>query len=244
MHLHPALETSVMRYLREASENRQVFATTHSTNFLDTPAMKNIYLVSKYDSTSVKLLNQGEVEEQVPAELGIRLSSLFLYDRLVFVESQTDEEILRAWASALGFNLNHSNVGFIHMNGSRNISSFAARSTLSFLAQRQVRMWFLIDRDEKDERDIAKIRENLGTGAVASVLNKREIENYLIHSRILVSHIAHKQSVAGLSSIEHPEIEKIRSLIDEEANTLQEMTIHKRVAKELCNPLYRLEATT
>lgn len=240
MHLHPALETSVMRYLREVSQTRQVFATTHSTNFLDTPAMKNIYLVSKTVSTSAQMLNQGEVEEQVPTELGIRLSSLFLYDRLVFVESQTDEDILREWAAALDINLNHSNVGFIHMNGSRNISAFAAKSTLSFLAQRQVKMWFLIDRDEKDEEDIMVIRENLGPNAVASVLKKREIENYLVHPGILAKQIAAKLSANRGEDVEEPSLECIEGLIVEAAESLKEMSILKRVANELCRPLYPL----
>jgi hypothetical protein len=36
MHLHPALEASMMRYLQGVSHSCQVFLTTHSTNFLDT----------------------------------------------------------------------------------------------------------------------------------------------------------------------------------------------------------------
>ena len=34
VHLHPALETAVMRYLKRVSSESQVFITTHSTNFL------------------------------------------------------------------------------------------------------------------------------------------------------------------------------------------------------------------
>ena len=138
IHLHPALETTMMRHLREVSQDRQVFITTHSTNFLDRAEMKHIYLVSKRESTSAQLLNQSEVEEQVPSELGLRLSSLFIYDRLVFVESQTDEDIMRAWASILKIDFNQSNVGFIHMGGARSLSSFATSSTLAFLAKRRL----------------------------------------------------------------------------------------------------------
>jgi len=35
VHLHPALEIAMMRYLRETSQKCQVFISTHSTNFLD-----------------------------------------------------------------------------------------------------------------------------------------------------------------------------------------------------------------
>ena len=102
IHLHPGLETALMRHLEEVSKTRQVFITTHSTNFLDTAAVQNIYLISKDTSTTAQLLDRREVEELVPGELGIRLSSLFIYDRLVFVESQSDEDVIRTWANTFG----------------------------------------------------------------------------------------------------------------------------------------------
>ena len=163
----------MMSYLKEVSQDRQVFLTTHSTNFLDSAAMKNVYLVAKDEFTTVQLLDQREAEAQIPRELGIQLSSLFIYDRLVFVESQTDEDIIRAFASTLGVNLTQSNVGFIIMGGARSFAYFAAESTLSFLAKRQVKMLFLMDRDEKDQEDIKAIQERLADNVIASVLQKK-----------------------------------------------------------------------
>ena len=238
IHLHPALETSLMRHLQGVSQDCQVFITTHSTNFLDTAEMKNIYLVSKPDSTSVQLLDRGEVEEQVPTALGIRLSSLFIYDRLVFVESQTDEDIIREWASTLGINLTQANVGFVHMGGARNLSYFAASSTLALMAKRQIKMWFMIDRDERDEKEIRAIQERLGDNAAASVLNKREIENYLVHPRILTDQMNLKLQANGTQNGSTPDIEAVREAIGEEAENLKSITIFKRVAKIICRPLY------
>ena len=76
MHLHPGLETAMMHHLEQVSQHRQVFITTHSTNFLDTADSQKIFLVSKAESTTTNLLERGEIEEQVPVELGVRLSSL------------------------------------------------------------------------------------------------------------------------------------------------------------------------
>ncbi len=42
IHLHPALEISMMRYLKRVGTQNQIFITTHSTNFLDTAEMKNV----------------------------------------------------------------------------------------------------------------------------------------------------------------------------------------------------------
>jgi len=237
IHLHPALETDMMRYLKKVSQSRQVFITTHSASFLDNAHIENIYLVTKADSTSAHLLEQQQVEEQVPMELGIRPSSLFIHDSLVFVESSTDEEILREWASKLGVNLSQSNVGFIKMGGARSFSYFAASSTLSFLANRQVKLWFLLDRDEKDDEDIAAIQDKLGDNAIARVLDKREIENYLLIPEVLRQQIAEKMVKTGTTDAP-PSVERIEELLGEVADTLKEVTILKRVGKTICKPIY------
>jgi putative ATP-dependent endonuclease of the OLD family len=44
IHLHPGLETSMLSYLRRVSETCQVFITTHSTNFLESSDVGNIYI--------------------------------------------------------------------------------------------------------------------------------------------------------------------------------------------------------
>ena len=160
-----------------------------------------------------------------------------LVARLVFVESHTDEDILRAWAFTCGVNFDQASVGFLHMGGARNLSYFAAEATLSFMSKRQVKMWFMIDRDERDEEDIRVIRERLGDNAVASVLQKREIENYLIHPRILVEHIATKLAENG-SQVAPPDIEDMERLIEECAEELKNVAIFKRIAKTMLRPLY------
>lgn len=238
MHLHPGLETAMMRHLEQVSQHRQVFITTHSTNFLDTANTQKIFLVTKAESTTTKLLERAEIEEEVPSELGIRLSSLFIYDRLVFVEGPSDEEIIRAWAFTLGVNLDQSNVGFIHIGGSRNLSYFATGTALSFLSRRGVKMWFLIDRDEKDEEDIRKIKDAFGDGVDSSVLDKREIENYLLHPRILAEHIEERLRQANARLDPQVTAEDIFVQVDNAAEDLKTVTIVKRIAKNLCYPLY------
>lgn len=240
IHLHPALETSMMRYLKRISSERQIFITTHSTNFLDTADMKNVYLISKIKSTQVQLLDFEEAETQVPKELGIRLSSLFMFDRLVFVEGPSDAAIIREWATTLGVNLNQANVGFINMGGARNILHYAAEGTLSFLKKRQVDLWFLIDRDERNEPEIAKIEKELGHRAKINVLKRREIENYLLSPEALLKFIKLKKKMTSNSQHEskEPTESDIKLAINECAERLKQLTIDKRVARLLCKPIY------
>ncbi|MEH1852415.1 MAG: AAA family ATPase [Nostoc sp.] len=238
IHLHPALETSMMRYLKRISCNSQVFITTHSTNFLDTAEMNNVYLVTKPDSTEIQQLGIGEAEARIPQELGIRLSSLFMFDRLVFVEGLSDEDAIREWASTLGINLSQANVGFIHMGGVRNFAYFATESTLRFLAKRQVKMWFLIDRDEKEDSEIIKMQNMLGQNAKLQVLSKREIENYLIYYGAIIRFVKHKRVLSGNLSNELPTATEILAKIDECAEKMKQLAIDKRVIKLACKPIY------
>jgi len=239
IHLHPSLETTTMRYLQRISSHCQVFIATHSTNFLDTGEMKNLYLVSKPDSTRIRLLDREEAEGQIPRELGIRLSSLFMFDRLVFVEGPSDEDILRAWATTLGVNLSQANVGFISMGGVRNFAHYAAEATLSFLTKRRVQMWFVIDRDERDDADVSRLREILGEKASVKALRKREVENFLICPRAIVAFIELKRTLSGYQSRgERPTESDVRSTIEQCAERLKQITVDKRVATRLCRPTY------
>ncbi|MEH2202441.1 ATP-dependent nuclease [Nostoc sp.] len=239
IHLHPGLETTIMRYLKRISCNCQVFLTTHSTNFLDTGEMKNVYLISKPSSTQIRQLDIEEAEAEIPQELGIRLSSLFMFDRLIFVEGQSDEDILREWASTLGINLSQANVGFIHMGGARNFAHFATEGTLSFLTKRQIQMWFLIDRDEKEDYEVSNLQKILGQKATVKVLQRREIENYLICPRVIKDFIEFKRKSSGISNTEPiPSELEIKAKIEECAEKLKQFTVNKRVFKIACKPIY------
>ncbi len=239
IHLHPALETSMMRYLKRISTKCQIFISTHSTNFLDTAEMKNVYLISKNESTRVQLLDLEEAETHIPRELGIRLSSLFMFDRLVFVEGPYDEDIIREWASTLAVNLSSANVGFVHMGGVRNFTHFAAESTLSFLTKRQVQMWFILDRDEKDDSEVVKLQELMGNKSKVIILKKREIENYLICPRAIMEFINLKRKLSGQTSngelLDEADIVK---KIQECSENLKDLSIEKRVLKIVCKPCY------
>jgi len=239
IHLHPALEVAMMHYLREASRDAQIFLTTHSTNFLDTGDMQNVYLVSRPGgSTTVELLAVSDLETEIPRELGIRLSSLFMFDQLVFVEGPSDELIIREFAATLGINLGQANVGFVVMGSARNFTHFAAASTINFLAKRRVNLLFLIDRDERTEQQISSLRDRLGEKARLHVLARREIENYLLDSVAISSTIEMRLAAAGRASIPAPTEAEIRDAIAECADRLRNFSLMKRITSAVCGPIF------
>ena len=77
-----------------------------------------------------------------------------MFDRLVFVEGPSDEAMLREWATKININLSQANVGFIIMGGVRNFTHYASEAIFRFLTKRQVKAWFILDRDERDEVEI------------------------------------------------------------------------------------------
>jgi putative ATP-dependent endonuclease of OLD family len=223
-----------MQYLRRTSSASQVFLTTHSTNFLDTTAMSNVYLISKTSSTGIQVLDAETAEDRLPEELGLRLSSLFLYDRLVFVEGRTDAGIIQEWASTLGINFNQANVGFVQIGGARNFAYYAAERTLSFLAKRKVKTWFLLDRDEAE---IQKLVKGYANTTQVRFLERREIENYLLSPQALVRFIQYKLSLDG-SKAQRPDEATVQAAIIKCANDLKETSLSKRAAKRACVPVY------
>lgn len=238
IHLHPALETSIMSYLREVSRGIQVFITTHSTNFLDTGNFQNVFLVLKNGSTSVAPLTLAEAADKLPSELGIRLSSLFMYDQIIFVEGPSDEQIIREIARTLNVNLGQLNVGFIQLRGVRNLGHYAAAEVVSFLTRRQVKLHFLIDADEANSVHFARLRDEFGDNARIQILKRREIENYLLSPAANIRHLASRTRSTNNRPFAAPTEETFRSQEEEAAEGLKHLAIWKRVMSLTCRPLY------
>ena len=230
VHLHPALEITMMQYLQRISADCQVFLTTHSSNFLDTADLRNVYLITKDQATHAQLLNVEEAEEAIPQELGIRLSSVFMYDRLVFVEGSSDEQVLRTFAATLGLNLSRTAVAFIPIGGARNFAHYASADTLGFLSKRRVRVHFILDRDERDSVEIDKLRSRLGSLGDLRVLERRELENYLLSSEALARYLTTRTG-------DHIDADDISAILAEACQTLVATSVERRVLRLACSPV-------
>ncbi|MFB9440139.1 AAA family ATPase [Streptomyces showdoensis] len=232
VHLHPALETALMQYLKNISSNSQVFLTTHSTNFLDVGSLENVYLIRKGAETVVQQLDVAGAEEAIPEELGLRLSSLFMFDRLVFVEGPSDEQLLRTFADTLSLSFGQASLGFVTTGGARNFTHYATAATLSFLRRRNVRTVFVLDRDERDLKDLEDLQSRVGGISEVQLLQRRELENYLLNPSTLSRFIRVKSN--GVSS---PTPEEVESAVSEVCDELLPSAIERRVLKRVCRPV-------
>ncbi|MEU7572882.1 AAA family ATPase [Micromonospora sp. NPDC049240] len=233
VHLHPALEFNVLQYLKQQSQLRQIFITTHSTNFLDSAETSSVFLVAKPISTTARKIALDSLDEEIPRELGLRLSSVFMFDRLLFVEGPSDEAILRQLAFRMKIDFGRQSIGFVRMGGARNFAHYANASTMSILSRRQVKVWFVIDRDERTEEEISRLASMCGDWANLHILARRELENYLLDPAAIAKFIAKKTN--GQS---RPTADEVGTALSEVAEELKATTVAKMIARKYCTPLY------
>jgi putative ATP-dependent endonuclease of OLD family len=233
VHLHPGLEFAIHSYLQEKSKTKQFFLTTHSTNFIDTLSPQNIYLMSRNGSgvSICERLTEGDAPIKIPAELGIRLSTVFMFDKIVFVEGPSDEAVLREIAKTIGVDLNGAGVAFIHMGGVANFTHYAAQATLDLLSRRRVRMWFVVDRDERDEQEVKSMTDRLDERAELCVLERRELENFLIEATAVRKFILHKTNT-------EPTLVQYQNAINKASDELREKVVDIYLEKELLAPVF------
>jgi hypothetical protein len=108
---------------------------------------------------------------------------------------------------------------------------------MSFLAKRQVDIWFVLDHDENDLADMDRIKERLRGRASLHILRKRELENYLVLPRAIGALLGEKLRTGGRAGADISPA-TISDLIDECAEALKGFSLLKRVAKHLCKPVF------
>lgn len=136
MFLHPQMQRSLYKTLREIGENNQVIYTTHSPHFVAVPEYDEVVLVRKIDEgTSVRLSDlpvDEKLREKVRKELDPERNELFFANRVLFVEGDTEKLALPEYAKRLRLDLDRKGATIVEVGGKRNLKDFAeiARSFL------------------------------------------------------------------------------------------------------------------
>jgi energy-coupling factor transporter ATP-binding protein EcfA2 len=104
IHLHPALQRRLLRYLSDETDNQYLVAT-HSAHLLDS---------ERASISAVRLENGNSVVEPalmpsdvaaISTELGARASDLVQANSVIWVEGPSDRTYIRCWISALNSDL-------------------------------------------------------------------------------------------------------------------------------------------
>jgi predicted ATP-dependent endonuclease of OLD family len=234
-HLHAGAQRFLLEKLYEG--NRQVFISTHSPTFINTPKPMSMYQIKKNNGrTSISQLTNNDSLSEVLEDIGSRNSDVLLSDAVMFVEGPSDQKVLELWGDKLGLSLEEHNVTAVSMGG----GSDAVRGTrvrsdvLEGISQKApVPHLFILDRDERSQVEITKIREVL-EGRVY-LLQRRELENYLLEPRALLAAIRSKHSDDAniTEKIDASSKDEVRKIIRTTVDSLYDLILMKRVRAEL-----------
>jgi len=229
LHLHPGAQRKLLSHLQRWSENVCLLASTHSTIFLDAVAEAgDVWSVERKDGDTT-LHNASTTMPDVLENLGVRPADVLGADGLLIVEGPSDRAIMECWMPDLrARNISVQVAG--GGDGARQADNLADWfSGLDTLVRPVV---FLRDRDELGQHDVDKLQE---TGRVV-VLDRREIENFLLDVDVLSSYLK-SRGVAGA------EASQISEIIDIACDDLRAVVHLKRVAAQL-GPIRLLDRKT
>jgi predicted ATPase len=234
-HLHAGAQRFLLEKLYEG--NRQIFISTHSPTFINTPRPMSMYRIKKRDGrTAISRLTDTDSLSDLLEDIGSRNSDVLLSDAVLFVEGPSDQRVFEIWSEKLGLSLEEHNVTTVPMGG----GSDAARGTrvrsdvLESISQKApVPHLFILDRDERSYAEIAKLQGML-EGRVC-LLTRRELENYLLlpSALLLAIRSKHIDDATITEKIDASSKDEVSKIIQITADSLYALILMKRVRAEL-----------
>lgn len=152
MFLHPQMQRSLYKTLREIGKSNQLIYATHSPHFVSVPDYSDVRLVRKgANGTGVvmsDLPTNAKRQEKLIKELDPERNELFFATRLLIVEGDTEKLALPEYARRLKIDLDRQGATIVEVGGKRNIPEFA-NIALSF----KIPVGILYDEDSSDFKD-------------------------------------------------------------------------------------------
>jgi len=226
--LHPAAQRALLGLFQSWALERLIVVATHSTVMLDwSPGGDRLWLVKR--SEGVSDVAAVDIEPMsVFTSLGVRLSDVLSAERVLVVEGPTDEDLLSIWFPAL---LRDPRVAVVNGGGGDNARH--APLLAAWLQQADKlrrRILYVRDRDELP----ASVIERLSSSGAVYILNRRELENYLLDARALAVVLG----TIIADDMVTPTPSTVRQVMEEAAEGLRRAIVVNRVVRQL--PLVQL----
>ncbi|NCC53205.1 MAG: ATP-binding protein [Spartobacteria bacterium] len=256
LHLHPALQRKLIRYLYDKTDN-QYFIATHSAHILDA-APASIYHIRLVDGYS-QVVSAVSAQEKffACADLGYKASDILQSNFIVWVEGPSDRIYLNHWIKAFAPELQEGLHYSIMFYGGRLLSHLTAEEATidEFISLQKLNqnMAILIDSDRRKKgqrlNDTKKriTEEFEARGQVAWITDGKEIENYIapeIYREVCENWLGDKARITepdtyadmctyrDARSGEEKKLDKIRlaHLVTEREANLEQLGLQKRMA--------------
>lgn len=180
MFLHPQMQRSLYKTLRNIGQTNQIIYITHSPHFVTIPEYDEIVIVNKdKDGTNItqsSLPSDTRLKEKFRKELDPERNELFFAKQILIVEGDTEKLAFPEYSKRLNLDFDKVGSSIIEVSGKRNIPDFVDLA-LSFKIP--VGIVFDIDSfDFKDKNDEAKFNERLNSYGKKGVMVWSFTKNY------------------------------------------------------------------
>jgi len=129
MFLHPQMQRSLYKTIRNISTNNQVIYTTHSPHFVTIPEYDEIFIISKDENGTIKhkstLQKTAQIEEKLRKELNPERNELFFAKKVLLVEGDTEKLSLSEYAKRENLDFDITGGTIVEVGGKRNLKTFA-----------------------------------------------------------------------------------------------------------------------
>jgi len=173
MYLHPQMQRSLYKTIRQIGETNQVIYITHSPHFVTIPEFNEIVIVSKNNNgTHIKkstFKTSDALRNKFRKELDPERNEMFFARKLLIVEGDTEKMAFPEFAKRMGIDFDGVGSTIIEVGGKRNLIDF-----IELAISLEIPVGLVYDTDssdfKKDEKDEeAKYNELLNSYAAKGV---------------------------------------------------------------------------
>lgn len=216
IHLHPVLQRTLIKYLREQTEN-QYFIATHSSSFIDTPGTSVFHVSNDGVQTHVKPALLKSEQRHLINELGYRASDIIQSNAVIWVEGPSDRIYIQHWLKAVDPDLIEGVHYSIVFYGGALIKHLSADDDAArdFIRLRQLNrnLAIVVDSDRNAPQAPLKpaarrLRAEMNDpDSVVWITKGREIENYVeptaLHAALKQCHPTIYKKAAATGQYDH-----------------------------------------
>lgn len=188
LHLHPALQRKLLKYLADNTSN-QYFISTHSAQLLDSPGTAIFRVFQENGDTKVAKAVCPADRWEICRDLGYRASDLVQSNSVIWVEGPSDRIYLNHWLSSAAPHLIEGVHYSIMFYGGRLLCHLSADDSevTEFIALRKINrnVAIVIDSDRSNSRtEINATKKRIeeefrNAPGMTWITAGREIENYV-----------------------------------------------------------------
>lgn len=218
IYLHPELQKKVLRMAKE--KFAQVFIATHSTEIMNEADPGDILSIVPGNRTAIRV-QSDEAYKKVYAYLGssenAEFARLARADRIVFFEGK-DKNLLKKFARKIGNDeiFKDPKTAYLQAGGfSQWIRVREIDWALHNIFGLDVRIAALFDRDYRCDEEVVAFKNSLENQELwVEVLERKEIENYALSERPIVSSVLKKVAERGKHISSDEIADRIQRILD------------------------------